>query len=123
MGFTNRQRETAESGERRRGERFPIKVPVRYRAFGESDWQFGMSENISAAGMFFRCNQSAELHKHVEIDFVLRVGQSEAAGTQVVCLGEIVRSELRQSREKPCVLAARIEKYHLLPWEAGESRA
>ena len=82
-----------EPSENRQAERFPMKLPVRYREFGESDWHGGTTENISAAGIFFRSHQSAEVHKHVEIDFVLRSGQNEPLGTQVVCLGEIVRKD------------------------------
>jgi hypothetical protein len=121
MGLTNRRAKSADSQERRRGERFPIRVPVRYRAFGETDWEFGLTENISAAGIFFQCNQSAEIHKHVEIDFVLGGGHTEATGTQVVCLGRILRSELRQNAEWPCVLAAEIEEYRLLPWQGAKA--
>lgn len=112
----SRQRIIATSGENRQSERFPIRVQVRYRAFGENDWHLGTTENISSAGVFFRCNQSAELHKHVELDFVLRSGQNEPFGTRVVCLGEIVRTEIQVEARGLCVLAAKIEDYRLLPW-------
>jgi len=112
----NRQRENTAASENRQSERFPIRVQVRYRAFGESDWHLGITENISAAGVFFRCNQATELHQHVELDFVLRSGQDEPFGTRVVCLGEIVRTEVRSQTRGLCILAAKIEGYRLLPW-------
>lgn len=112
----DRQRKNTASGENRQSERFPIRVQVRYRAFGESDWHLGTTENISAAGVFFRCNQSGELHKHVELDFVLRSGQNEPFGTRVVCLGEIVRTEIQTEARGLCILAAKIQDYRLLPW-------
>ena len=105
-----------EPSENRQAERFPLKLPVRYREFGESDWHRGTTENISAAGIFFTCHQSAEVHKHVEIDFVLRSGRNEPFGAHVVCLGEIVRKESRTEVRGQCMLAATIEEYRLLPW-------
>lgn len=116
MQSPNRQLRLIEPSENRQAERFPIRLPVRYREFGENDWHMGTTENISAAGIFFNCRQSAELHKHVEIDFVLRSGQSEPIGTHVVCLGEIVRKEFRTASTGLCTLAATIEEYRLLPW-------
>ncbi len=117
MKLTDHQRRLTESEENRRAERFPIKVPMRYRAFGENDWHFGVTENISGAGIFFKSNQLAEVHKHVEIDFVLRAGKNERFGTHVLCLGEIVRSELRTGPGGLFVTAAKIGQYHLLAWE------
>jgi PilZ domain len=116
MKSTKRQRGVAECSDNRQAERFAIRVPVRYRAFGESDWHIGMTENISGGGIFFRCNQLAELHKPVQIDFVLRCGRNEPFGTQVACLGEIVRSE-PQSGTGQSILAARIQDYRLSPWQ------
>jgi hypothetical protein len=116
MPAPHRQRKTTASRENRQSERFPIRVQVRYRAFGENDWHLGTTENISAAGVFFRSKQSAELHKHVELDFVLRSGQNEPYGTRVVCLGEIVRTEIQIESRGLCILAAKIEDYRLLPW-------
>ena len=116
MPAPHRQRKNTASSENRQSERFPIRVQVRYRAFGENDWHLGTTENISAAGVFFRSNESAELHKHVELDFVLRSGQNESIGTRVVCLGEIVRTEMQTEARGLCILAAKIEDYRLLPW-------
>lgn len=113
----NRTRRMISSSENRRAERFPISVQVRFRAFGESDWRLGTTENISAAGIFFKCNQSTEIRGHVELDFVLRLSQSEITGTHVVCLGEIVRTEVRSKAGGACILAAKIEDYRLFPWQ------
>ena len=115
MGVMSARREPKKSNESRRAERFPIKVPVQYRALGENEWHVGASENISSTGIFFLCSQSAELHEHVEIDFVLRGGQFLA--THVVCLGHIVRAERKQQNSELHAFAARIESYHLLPGE------
>jgi PilZ domain-containing protein len=116
MASPNRQLRMIEPSENRQADRFPIKLPVRYREFGESDWHMGTTENIGATGILFKCHQSAELHKHVEIDFVLRSRQNESLGTHVVCLGEIVRKEFRTETRGLYMLAATIEEYHLLPW-------
>ena len=113
----NRQRKPVAPNESRQAERFPIRVPVRYREFGESEWHAGMSENISSAGVFFRCNQRTAIQKHVEIDFVLRGGYAELLTARVVCLGRIVRAELKADSSGMYVLAARIESYHLLQCE------
>jgi PilZ domain len=116
MASPNRQLRMLEPSENRQAERFPVKLPVRYREFGESDWHMGTTENISGAGILFRCHQSAEVHKHVEIDFVLWSGQTEPFGAHVVCLGEIVRRESRSETKGLYTLAATIEEYRLLPW-------
>jgi hypothetical protein len=116
MASPNRQLRMIEPSENRQAERFPVRVQVRYRAFGENDWHLGTTENISAAGIVFRCDQSAELHKHVELDFVLRGSQNEPFGMHVVCLGEIVRTEVRSEARGLCILAAKIKDYRLLPW-------
>src|SRR5260370_35473942 len=95
MESPTRELRMIEPSGTRQDERFTIKLPVRYREFGESDWHKGTTENISGAGIFFRCHHSAKVHKHGEIDFVLRSGQNEPLGTQVVCLGQSGREEVR----------------------------
>lgn len=115
----NRARRVISSRENRQAKRFPISVQVRFRAFGESDWSLGTTENISAAGIFFRCNQSSEIRGHVEFDFVLRIAQNEVTGTRVVCLGEIVRTEVRSNASREYTLAAKIKNYRLFPWQGS----
>lgn len=47
---------------------------------------------------------------------MLRCSQTESLGTRVVCLGEIVRTEIQTEARGLCILAAKIEDYRLLPW-------
>jgi hypothetical protein len=104
------------AGELRRAQRFPIRVPLRYRVVGEADWREGTTVNISSAGVFFRCEQTAERAMRMEIDFVLSAAPNENSGAEVVCSGEVVRLEPSQEAGGLPALAMNIMGYRLLPW-------
>ena len=80
-------------GERRGARRFPIKTPMSFRIWNEEVWQYGTTENISKAGIYFRCERRAESGDRMEVEFVLPALQREGSGAWVVCLGEVVRFE------------------------------
>ncbi|SRR2546427_12458950 len=105
------------SRESRRAERYLIEVPLRYRIFGEADWRKGTTANISASGVFFQCEETAERDMSVEINFVLPTGPNHKKGIEVVCRGSIVRLESSTETGSSPALAAKILKYRLLPWE------
>lgn len=72
--------------------------------------------NISSAGVFFRCEQTAERAMRMEIDFVLSAAPNENSGAEVVCSGEVVRLEPSQEAGGLPALAMNIMGYRLLPW-------
>lgn len=116
MDSSNRQRRGTEPSGNRQAERFPIRVPIRFRQFGDSDWRTGITENISGAGVVFRCNQFAELHQRLEFNFVLRSRHNATLGTRVTCLGEIIRKEPQSETKGLYTIAATIEGFRLSPW-------
>jgi PilZ domain-containing protein len=111
------------SRESRRGERYLIEVPLRYRVFGEADWRKGTMMNISASGVFFQCEETVERDVSIEINFVLPTDANHKKGIEVACRGEIVRSESSTEMGSPSALAAKILKYRLRPGKAHELEA
>src|SRR5260221_9728091 len=77
--------------ESRRSQRFPIKMPLRFRVSGESEWRQGRTVNISSSGGFFRCRRSADCGTHVEMNFVLPNTRIKESGLEVGWKGEGVR--------------------------------
>jgi hypothetical protein len=109
--------------ESRRSQRFPIKMPLRYRIYGagEEDWRHGKTVNISSSGVYFRCPLSATRGTRVEINFLLQSSRSKESGLEVSCKGEIVRLEDNGSVESQTALAVRINDYRLFPFIPGQS--
>jgi PilZ domain len=109
--------------ESRRSQRFPIKMPLRYRIHGESDgeWRYGKTVNISSSGVYFRCPLSADRGTRVELNFLLQSSRSKDSGLEVSCKGEVVRLENAGSEESRIALAVRISDYRLFPFIPEQS--
>jgi len=61
-----------ESGHREwvsRAERRPLRLPLRYRREGESDWQQGETINVSESGLLFTSNEMLDVNAELEITF------------------------------------------------------
>jgi hypothetical protein len=104
-----------------RSQRFPIKIPLRYRIFGKGEWLRGRTVDISSSGVFFRCHLSAERGTRVEVNFVLLNSPVKQSGLEVACTGEVVRLEPPPSTEYQAALAVKISDYRLLPFVPGRS--
>jgi hypothetical protein len=107
--------------ESRRSQRFPIKMSLRFRVSGEGEWRQGRIVNISASGVFFRCQQSADRGTNVEMNFVLPNSPAKESGLEVACKGEVVRSEPSLTTDDPPSLAVEISDYRLLPFNPSRS--
>jgi hypothetical protein len=107
--------------ESRRSQRFSIKMPLRYRVFGEGEWRSGNTVNISSSGVFFRCHLSPDRGTRVEMNFVLLSPRAKESGLEVTCKGEVVRLEGSPSTESQAALAVKICDYRLLPLSAGRA--
>jgi hypothetical protein len=105
----------------RRSQRFPIRMPLRYRVFGDGEWRPGKTVNISSSGVFFRCPRSADRGTRVEMNFILRSSRAKEAGLEVECKGEVVRLEAPLSAESQSALAVKISDYRLLPLRPSRS--
>jgi PilZ domain len=99
----------------RRAQRFPIRMQVRFRPGGETEWRIGMVENISISGLLFRAEATVDIHVIVEMEFELPVVVPGLPGAQVVCRGEVVRTVLPVSSDEWPATAARIIDYCLVP--------
>jgi CheY-like chemotaxis protein len=71
--------------------RFVKALPVLYRAEGESEWQSGMTVNISESGLLLDAAEPVALEARLKLTFELpeRLGRLNAG--QVTCLGRVVR--------------------------------
>jgi PAS domain S-box-containing protein len=94
-----------------RAQRFQLRLPLRYRRLGETQWHVGTTENISRSGMLFHTNDVLEPNSQLEINLVLPAEIAGLSGTEVVCRGEVVRAIERNGSVSPA-LAARILQYH-----------
>jgi hypothetical protein len=107
--------------ESRRSQRFPIKMSLRFRVSGEGEWRQGRIVNISASGVFFRCQKSADRGTRLEMNFVLPNSAVKESGLEVACKGEVVRLEPSLTMDDPPSLAVEISDYRLLPFDPGRS--
>ena len=98
-----------------RARRFNLHLPLRYRPVGEKTWRPGTTENISRSGLLFRATETLLPSAQLEINLVLPVEIAGIAATEVVCRGEVVRSETAKPGEAGKLnpaLAAKILQYH-----------
>jgi PAS domain S-box-containing protein len=95
-----------------RAQRFQLRLPLRYRRVGETQWHVGTTENISRSGMLFRTDDVLEPNSQLEINLVLPAEIAGLSGTEVVCRGEVVRAIEYEGDSVSPALAARILQYH-----------
>ena len=69
-----------------RAPRYPLRIPLRYRPFGDSVWTDGTTENISRTGVLFRSGRVVPPNTSLEIQFFL------SSDERVVCHGTVVRT-------------------------------
>jgi len=93
-----------------RAQRFNLQLPLKYRQVGEDDWRAGTTENISRSGLLFRAEEALAPNVQVEINLVLPAEIAGLSAAEVVCRGEVVRTE-HSSTMHPA-LAAKILQYH-----------
>jgi PAS domain S-box-containing protein len=95
-----------------RAQRFQLRLPLRYRRVGETQWHVGTTENISRSGMLFHTDDVLEPNSQLEINLVLPAEIAGLSGTEVVCRGEVVRAIEYEGESVSPALAARILQYH-----------
>lgn len=74
-----------------RAERFPIQIPLRYRAVGQERWLEGRIENISGSGVLFRAREPLPPKTSLEMSFALELGPIADFAPEVLCSGHVVR--------------------------------
>jgi hypothetical protein len=70
-------------------ERFPLRLPIRYRAVGAPLWRHGTTENISAQGVLVRGAILPDLNTALDFRFEVEVGVHRS---EVACRGAVVRT-------------------------------
>jgi response regulator RpfG family c-di-GMP phosphodiesterase len=102
-----------------RAQRFNLHLPMKYRQLGEQDWREATTENISRSGLLFQADETISPNAQLEINLVLPVEIAGLSAAEVVCRGEVVRSQ--ETGEKAATtLAAKILQYR---FQHGASQA
>jgi PAS domain S-box-containing protein len=102
-----------------RAQRFNLHLPMKYRPIGEQDWRQATTENISRSGLLFQADETISPNALLEINLVLPVEIAGLSAAEVVCRGEIVRTQ--ETGEKAAnTLAAKILQYR---FQHGSSQA
>jgi hypothetical protein len=97
--------------------RFPVRVPMLYRALGESKWRRATTENISKSGVLFSGEEPLGSKTAVDLRFQTLVlpPVESAAVADVFCRGNIVRTMPAKGYHARPTLAARILSYEFRP--------
>jgi PilZ domain len=70
-------------------ERFPLRLPIRYRTLGASQWSHGTTENISAQGVLVHGVVVPAVRDPLDFRFEVAVGPHRS---EVACRGAVVRT-------------------------------
>ena len=88
-----------------------------FRRVGEEgEWQQGLTANVSRTGVLFTTQTTMQPHTALEMRLVFPAEIVGQAAGQVVCRGEVIRSETSLLQE-PQALAATIGSFRMLPGE------
>jgi len=91
------------AGGKPRAPRYPVRLPIRYRPPGASDWRPGTTVNVSRSGLLFQTEQAPPPAKELELRLSL-FGKAE-----IVCQVRIVRHA--DSPALHPIVAAAIDHY------------
>lgn len=79
--------------ETRTGKRFPLQLPITIR--DSSSEQAGITQNVSAAGVYISADANLAVGSEIEFDITLPADiVGSANDVQVRCRGRVVRSEM-----------------------------
>jgi hypothetical protein len=70
-------------------ERFPLRLPIRYRPVGSFTWAEGTTENINAHGVLVSASLLPAIHTRLDLRFEVAVGLHRS---EVACRGAVVRT-------------------------------
>jgi hypothetical protein len=87
-------------------ERFPLRLPIRYRPVGDINWSQGTTENISAHGVLVSGTVVPAVRSPLDFRFEVEVGPHRS---EVACRGAVVRMATRPDGEP--AFAATIEVF------------
>ena len=96
-----------------RAQRFPIKVPMRYRKDKHANWVNGRTENISQSGLLFQAPEPLNPDTIVQICFSLPDNTEGESGATVLCEGRTVRTILPAASDESPSVAVKLFEYKL----------
>ena len=109
-----------------RAPRYRLRIPLRYRPYGDDQWRDGRTENISRSGVLFRADHLMPLQTPIEMLLALpaEMGGGDEAAT-VICRGRVVRTVTGEDDSdddtRPAV-AATIAGYRLAHSQGNDPR-
>jgi hypothetical protein len=96
-----------------RAERFPIRIPVRFREPHTSEWFEARTENVSRSGILFRAECTLKPKTTLDVRLEFPAVSGEAVHVEAVCEGVVVRVEHTQSGGISPAIAIAIHHYRL----------
>lgn len=97
-----------------RAERFPIRIPIRYRNPRHRAWLVGSTENVSRSGVLFRTERIFELAATLDLRLEIPpINDHDGVHAEVVCKGEVVRVEEAHDAGVSPAVAVAINCYRL----------
>jgi hypothetical protein len=93
-------------------------MPIKFRAVGEEKWQAGVTANISRTGVFFHTQTMLRPNTVLEMRFAFPAEIMGRAAGQVICGGQIVRSQSASPENPQPALAVTIGTFRMLPSES-----
>jgi hypothetical protein len=99
-----------------RATRVLLRLPLRYRMVGQTDWRPGKTENISRSGVLFVADDLFAVDTELELSFTL---PEELGPASILCRGRVVRTVVTTGPQgwRPA-LAAAISDYGFVPGQA-----
>jgi PilZ domain-containing protein len=98
-----------------RAARFPLHLPVRYRAMGQPEWRQATTRNISASGVLVEGADPLAVATELEFSLVLQGSQPAADSGQVAGRGRVVRIITAPESAVPGFAIAIADYQFLLP--------
>lgn len=87
--------------ETRTGKRFEIKLPISIEASDSAKKLDGITDNVSAAGVYLRANAQLKVGSKVSFEIVLpREMTGGPADVKLQCRGTVVRTDCGDSQDK-----------------------
>ncbi len=87
--------------ETRTGKRFDLKLPISIEASDSAKKLDGITDNLSAAGVYLRANSQLKVGTKVSFEIVLpREMTGGTSDVKLQCRGTVVRTESGDSQEK-----------------------
>jgi len=97
-----------------RAQRFSIQIPIRYRISSSRDWLVACTENVSRSGVLFRTDCVFEPTTLLDLRLELPpINNNGGARAEVICKGEVVRTENTDGVGTPLAVAVAIHNYRL----------